>query len=306
MRYHPLSAQLRSQLAGVGLDADDVAGLIRRTLREDLTRRGDVTSLACIDRSQRSVASFVSREHGRLAGFDVAGAVIEMVGGPGACRIDVLVQDGEVLEPGEIIAEVEAPTRSLLIAERSALNLLCHLSGIASVTAQWVDAVAGTGAFIRDTRKTTPGLRALEKYAVRCGGGVNHRMNLSDAVLIKDNHVAAVGGVAEAFAMVRRHVKDLPIEIEVDTLDQLLAAIEAGADLVLLDNFSLDNMRMAIEIGRQHERATGRPVLFEASGGLTLETACAVAQSGVQFLAVGNLTHSSPILDIGLDFSSAA
>jgi nicotinate-nucleotide pyrophosphorylase (carboxylating) len=197
------------------------------------------------------------------------------------------------------------PDWSLLLAERTALNLLCHLSGIASATAEWVSAVAGTKSVIRDTRKTTPGLRMVEKYAVRCGGGVNHRMNLSDAVLVKDNHVAAAGGIVEALTLVRGRVKDLPIEIEVDSLDQLTEAISAGADLILLDNFTVDEMKFAVEIRRVHQATFGRPVLLEASGGLTLETARAVATTGVDFLAVGSLTHSSSSLDIGLDFSGS-
>ena len=297
-----LSAGLRRRLEDDGVDADDVAAVIRRALDEDITDRGDVTSLACIEETQCSAASFVARGSGCLAGMHVVAAVIETVCGANEIELEVLVDDGGILEAGTIIARVEASTRSLLVVERTALNLLCHLSGIASTTAQWVRAVAGTGAVIRDTRKTTPGLRALEKYAVRCGGGMNHRMNLSDAVLVKDNHIAAAGGVVATFSLVRAHVDDLSIEIEVDNLDQLDTAIEAGADLVLLDNFSVDDLRRAVETGRRHLSTTGRPVLFEASGGLTLATVRAVADTGVQFLAVGNLTHSSPILDIGLDF----
>jgi nicotinate-nucleotide pyrophosphorylase (carboxylating) len=185
-------------------------------------------------------------------------------------------------------------TRDLLLAERTALNLVGHLSGIATATAAWVSAVAGTNARIRDTRKTTPGLRALEKYAVRCGGGVNHRMSLSDAALVKDNHVLAAGGVAAAFAAVRREFPGLPVEVEVDTLGQLDEVVEAGADLVLLDNFSIADLSEAVR------RTAGRARL-EASGGLTLDRARAVAETGVDFLAIGALTHSAPVLDIGAD-----
>ncbi|HEV7191944.1 MAG TPA: carboxylating nicotinate-nucleotide diphosphorylase, partial [Jatrophihabitantaceae bacterium] len=189
--------------------------------------------------------------------------------------------------------------RDLLTAERTALNLLGHLSGIATLTRQWVDAVAGTGAAVRDTRKTLPGLRALEKYAVRCGGGLNHRMSLSDAALVKDNHVAAAGGVSRAFALVRAAHPDLPIEIEVDTLDQAREVVDAGAELVLLDNMAPEQMRQAVAY------AAGR-ARFEASGGLRLADARAVAESGVDYLSIGALTHSAPVLDIGLDIETPA
>jgi nicotinate-nucleotide pyrophosphorylase (carboxylating) len=175
------------------------------------------------------------------------------------------------------------------------LNLLCHLSGVATLTRLWVDAVAGTGAAIRDTRKTTPTMRALEKYAVRCGGGVNHRMGLWDAALVKDNHVAAAGGVVPAFEAVRRHFPGLPVEVECDTLEQVREALEAGADLVLLDNMPLAELRQAVELAR------GTGAKLEASGGLSLDTARAVAETGVDYLAVGALTHSAPVLDLGLD-----
>jgi nicotinate-nucleotide pyrophosphorylase (carboxylating) len=188
--------------------------------------------------------------------------------------------------------KVVAPTQLLLTAERTALNLLCHLSGIATATASWVDAVAGTGAIIRDTRKTTPGLRALEKYAVRCGGGQNHRMSLSDAALVKDNHIVAAGGVAEAFAKVRALADSLPIEIEVDTLEQLQVALDAGANVVLLDNMPPAVMKEAVVISQRHTASTGHAVLLEASGGLTLGTARAVAETGVHFISVGGLTSN--------------
>jgi len=193
------------------------------------------------------------------------------------------------------VLEVRGPVRTLLTAERSALNLLCHLSGVATLTRRWADAVEGTGAHVRDTRKTTPGLRLLEKYAVRCGGGVNHRMSLSDAALVKDNHVVAAGGVAAAFAAVRARFPDVEVEVECDTLDQVREVVEAGADLVLLDNMDADETRAAVELCR----AAG--VMTEASGGLRLENARDVAETGVDFLAVGALTHSAPVLDIGVD-----
>jgi nicotinate-nucleotide pyrophosphorylase (carboxylating) len=227
-----------------------------------------------------------------------------MVCGPHASSIDYFHNDGERVHAGDVLMKIEAPTQLLLTAERTALNLLCHLSGIATATASWVDAVGGTGAIIRDTRKTTPGLRALEKYAVRCGGGQNHRMSLSDAALVKDNHIVAAGGVAEAFAKVRALADTLPIEIEVDTLQQLQVALEAGANVVLLDNMAPDVMKEAVEISKRHTKNTGHAVLLEASGGLTIATARSVAETGVHFISVGGLTHSSPILDIGLDLKT--
>jgi nicotinate-nucleotide pyrophosphorylase (carboxylating) len=204
------------------------------------------------------------------------------------------VEDGTVVSAGTVIATVHGPLRVILTAERTALNFLGHLSGVASATRRWVDAVEGTGARIRDTRKTMPGLRALEKYAVRCGGGLNHRMSLSDAALVKDNHVIAAGGVVAAFERVRAEYPGLPIEIEVDTVAQAREVIDAGADLVLLDNMSPADMRTVVDY------AAGRAKL-EASGGLTLDTARAVAETGVDYLSVGALTHSASVLDIGLD-----
>ena len=302
MQYHPLSPQLRQRLGDAGLVAGDVEDLVLRALREDLGDGVDVTSRACIASSQRSVGIFVARRSGVVAGIDVVAAVVDVVCGAVNSRFEVMERDGGAVESGSVIARVEASTRELLAAERCALNLLCHLSGIATTTAIWVAEVSSTGAVIRDTRKTTPGLRALEKYAVRCGGGENHRMSLSDGVLIKDNHIVAAGGVAEAYSLVRQHVRDQPIEIEVDSLEQLRIAMASGADVVLLDNMSPDLLKEAVRIGRQYEAATGGSILFEASGGLTLSTVRAVAESGVNFIAVGALTHSSQVLDIGLDF----
>ena len=209
-----------------------------------------------------------------------------------------LAADGDRVAAGQSLLTVSGPIGPILTAERTALNLLCHLSGIATLTRRWVDAVAGTGAQIRDTRKTLPGLRALEKYAVRCGGGVNHRMSLSDAALIKDNHVAAAGSVGAAFAAVRARAPGLPLEVECDTLEQVAEALAAGADLILLDNFDVPALAQAVGL------AGGR-ALLEASGGLTLASARAVAETGVDYLAVGALTHSAPALDIGLDLVQA-
>jgi nicotinate-nucleotide pyrophosphorylase (carboxylating) len=217
-------------------------------------------------------------------------------------RIKLLRADRDQVEPGDVVAQITAPLRELLGAERTLLNFLTHLSGIATATRSWVDAVAGTGCQVRDTRKTIPGLRALEKYAVRCGGGVNHRMGLGDAALIKDNHVAAAGGIAAAFCAVRDAAPDSAVEVECDTLPQVTEALAAGATLILLDNMSLTEMRAAVELARQHQQA-GPPVGLEASGGLRLENARVVAATGVDFLAVGALTHSSPALDLALDLA---
>ena len=304
MELHELSPETRRRLEKQGLDPDYVAKVIRDTVSEDLAGGIDVTSVATVPVEQRSVVTFGSRATGCVAGLDVAAAVVEMVCGASASAFQHVKHDGNRVVKGDMIARVEAPTQYMLTAERTALNLLCHLSGIATATSQWVDAVAGTGAIIRDTRKTTPGLRSLEKYAVRCGGGQNHRMSLSDAALVKDNHIAAAGGVEEAFSKVRALAATLPIEIEVDTLDQLRIALNAGADVVLLDNMTPAFMTEAVAISADHEKATGRAVLLEASGGLTLNNARSVAETGVHFISVGGLTHSSPILDIGLDFES--
>jgi nicotinate-nucleotide pyrophosphorylase (carboxylating) len=304
MQLHEISQQTHDRLFGVGLDPQYVADIIRHTIAEDLDGGIDVTSVATVPISQRSIATFGARAHGCVAGLDIAAAVIEMVCGATASSFEYKKKDGDRVVPGDVLARVEAPTQLMLTAERTALNLLCHLSGVATATAQWVDAIAGTTAIIRDTRKTTPGLRALEKYAVRCGGGQNHRMSLSDAALVKDNHIVAAGGVAEAFEKVRALAATLPIEIEVDTLEQLVVAIHAGADVVLLDNMAPTVMAEAVLVAQRHEATTGHAVLLEASGGLTLNNAKDVAATGVHFISVGGLTHSSPILDIGLDLQT--
>ena len=296
-----MSPALRERLSDAGLDAAHVEDLVRRTVEEDLAGGEDVTTTSTVPVGQRSIASFTTRARGSIAGLDLAAAAVEIVCGVGACTFTRVSNDGQRVSPGDVLATVEAPTRGLLTAERTALNFLCHLSGVATATATWVDAIAGTEAKVRDTRKTTPGLRSLEKYAVRCGGGHNHRMSLSDAALVKDNHIVAAGGVAEAFALVRQTAPDMVVEIEVDTLEQLHVALDAGADLVLLDNMAPSVMSEAVGISRQHTARTGRRVLLEASGGLTLANAKDVAATGVNFISVGALTHSSPILDIGLD-----
>jgi nicotinate-nucleotide pyrophosphorylase (carboxylating) len=230
-----------------------------------------------------------------LAGLPVALAVLDAAGVPPAAA-EPLRADGERVDRGTEVLRIRAPLREMLGAERTLLNFLTHLSGIATATRQWADAVAGTGCTVRDTRKTTPGLRQLEKYAVRCGGGVNHRMGLGDAALVKDNHVAAAGGIAAAIRAVRAAAPGLPLEVECDTLAQVRDALAAGAGLILLDNMGLADLRAAVALAGRYPAAR-----LEASGGLRLEMAEAVARTGVDFIAVGALTHSSPALDLGLD-----
>jgi nicotinate-nucleotide pyrophosphorylase (carboxylating) len=273
-----------------------IDSVIASALAEDLADGPDITTLATVPEGQSVRAHLTPRQVGVLAGGPIAAQVFRTVVGPDV-SVQQLVPDGGALVPGEPALLVQGPTAGVLTAERTALNLLTHLSGIASATRTWVDAVAGTGARIRDTRKTLPGLRALEKYAVRCGGGVNHRMSLGDAALIKDNHVAAAGSVTAAIKAVRALDPDITLEVEVDTLDQFDEAVGAGAELMLLDNFSLADTEEAV----RRARALPRRVWLESSGGLTLARARAVAETGVDYLAVGALTHSAPALDIGLD-----
>lgn len=295
MRYptYRLSAETSSALAEVGIPPLDVEALALRAVQEDVGDGVDVTTMATVPTDQRGRLELTARAEGVVAGTVVAAAVFDVVCGEDR-EIEFRVRDGEVVVPGSVVMVVEASTHNLLRAERPALNLLGHLSGIATVTSRWAQALAGTGARVRDTRKTTPGLRAVEKYAVRMGGGENHRMNLADAALVKDNHVLAAGGVGEAFALVRGKYPDIPVEVEVDDLDQFDEALAAGADLILLDNFDPDTMREAVR------RGAGR-VRLEASGGLSIERAPEVAATGVDYLAVGALTHSAPVLDIGAD-----
>lgn len=293
--WHELSDGTVDALVVAGLEPAPVRDLIIAALEEDLDGGSDVTSVATITGEQRSAMDLVARQAGVVAGIPVAAAVFEVVGG---LQTDVagIWADGDPVSPGTLVLQVVGRTRALLLAERTALNLIGHLSGIATATSHWAEALSGTQTRVRDTRKTTPGLRALEKYAVRCGGGVNHRMSLSDAALVKDNHIAAIGGVVPAFEAVRDRFPGLSIEVEVDNLRQLQEVLEAGADLVLLDNFSLADTREAVEL------TDGRAKL-EASGGLTLASAADVAATGVDFIAVGALTHSAPTLDIGADLS---
>lgn len=291
-----LPAAVGERLRAGGLDAGDVERLVAAALAEDLGGGVDVTSVAVVAFDQESIIDFVSRAPGVVAGLPIVVAVLTTAT-DAAVEIDERVVDGMRVDAGTVLLSATGATRALLTAERTALNLLGHLSGIATLTRSWVDAVAGTGASIRDTRKTTPGLRALEKYAVRCGGGVNHRMSLSDAALIKDNHVLAAGGVVQAFSAVRAAFPQLPVEVECDTVEQVRDAVDAGVDLVLLDNMSLDSMREAVAWVRER----GSSCRLEASGGLRLAGAADVAATGVDYLSVGALTHSAPVLDIGVD-----
>ncbi len=291
-----LSDATVAELGAAGLDPDEVLRLVVAALDEDLRGGVDVTSVATIPADHRSQATFRARADGVVAGLVVARAVVELVCGADDTTFETVRGDGQRVGPGDDVAVAAAPTRRLLTAERTALNFLGHLSGVATLTRRWADELEGTGAVVRDTRKTTPGLRTLEKYAVRCGGGANHRMGLFDMALVKDNHVAAAGGVAAAFARVRAGT-EVPIEIEVDTLADLAVAFDVGADEVLIDNFTPDEMRAAVAL--RDERAPS--VRIEASGGLTLDSARLVGETGVDYIAVGQLTHSAPVLDIGLD-----
>jgi len=265
--------------------------LITRALAEDLDGGEDITSIATVTGNEKVVADFVVRANGVIAGIEMAVAVLEEVG---LTDISKIVTDGTKVSVGQTVLTVRGDTRAILLAERTALNFLCHLSGIATVTNTWVETIAGTSCKIRDTRKTTPGMRQLEKYAVRMGGGVNHRMSLSDAALIKDNHIAAAGGVVEAFTKVRAKFPKSEIEIEVDNLEQLQKVLPLKPDLILLDNMSPELCAQAVKL------VSGKCKL-EASGGISLQSARAFAESGVDYLAIGALTHSAPVLDIGLD-----
>ncbi|MER7346510.1 carboxylating nicotinate-nucleotide diphosphorylase [Streptomyces aurantiacus] len=295
-----LDPTLARMLADAGLDPVQVEDIAHLAIAEDMEFSPDamdVTTVATIPEDAVATADFTARQAGTVAGLRVAEAVLSVV-----CQdefeVERHVEDGERVEAGDVLLSVTSHTRDLLTAERSALNILCRLSGIATATRAWADALEGTKAKVRDTRKTTPGLRSLEKYAVRMGGGVNHRMSLADAALVKDNHVVAAGGVTQAFRAVREMFPGVPVEVEVDTLHQLREVVDAGADLILLDNFTPGETEEAVAI------VAGR-ALLESSGRLTLANARAYADTGVDYLAVGALTHSSPILDIGLDLREA-
>jgi nicotinate-nucleotide pyrophosphorylase (carboxylating) len=295
MEYQELGDTSGALIGRAGLDVDAVSALVRTALDEDLAYGPDVTTAATVPADQWVEATISARGEGVVAGLPVATATFDLVMGASGWRPVKMLHDGAVVHPGDEVLAVEAQTRGLLTAERTALNFLGHLSGVATATASWAAAVAP--ARVRDTRKTLPGLRVLEKYAVRCGGGVNHRMGLGDAALIKDNHVVAAGGIAEAVAAVRSAAPQTPLEVECDRVSQVGEAMSAGAELILLDNMTIEQMREAVALGRHHPQ----PVRFEASGGLTLASASAVAATGVDFIAVGALTHSAAVLDLGLD-----
>ncbi len=298
-----MTADPRS-LEGTGLSGAWVDELVERTLAEDLAGGAvlpsepalavalDVTSAATVPPAQVGTADLVARADGVVAGLPVAARVFTRLA-PGA-TLTAGAADGDRVARGDVLLTIRGPVRALLAAERSALNIASRASGIATATRAWVDAVEGTGAVVLDTRKTTPGLRPLEKYAVRCGGGSNKRMGLYDVAMVKDNHVAAAGSVAAAVAAVRERAPRVPVQVEADTPAQALEAVEAGADFLLLDNMAPAQLREVVAL-------VGGRAELEATGGLTLAVAREVAATGVDFLSVGALTHSSPILDLALD-----
>ena len=289
-----LSQPLINQLTLIQLDPAHIENLVASAIAEDLAGGVDVTSVATIPANHQSVAEYRVRKSGIVAGLHIAAATLES---QGITDYLILVNEGDHVEAEQVIIEAYGPTRALLLTERTALNFLGRLSGIATLTHQWVSAVASYSTKIRDTRKTTPLMREVEKFAVRAGGGVNHRMSLSDAALVKDNHIVAAGGVVPAFDAVRKTFPNVAIEVEVDNLEQLGEVVEAGADLVLLDNMTPEQCGEAVRM------VNGRTRL-EASGGLTLENAAKYAATGVDFLAVGALTHSASVLDIGVDLKN--
>jgi len=287
-----ISQSLSKLISDQGLNPDLINSKVSEALSEDFVT-DDLTSQATITEAQMSNASFVTRKSGVIAGCLVAAAVLEQCG---INEYELLVKDGQEVSANTELIRLTAETRSILKAERTALNFLSHLSGIATLTNLWVKEVSSSNTAIRDTRKTTPGLRELEKYAVRMGGGLNHRMSLSDQALIKDNHIAAAGSVSEAINRVKKAAPGALIEVEVDTLEQLKEALQCSVEIVLLDNMSIEQTKAAVEIARESNTK------LESSGGLKLENAAAYAATGVDYLAVGALTHSAPVLDIGLDF----
>lgn len=287
------SASCISKLESYGINLDEVEHLITHAFKEDMPEGDDRTTIATIDANQTSEAKMRVRKDGVLAGVCVAAMVFEKVG---LSAITFSKSCGDRVSAGEAILTVKGNTRDILRSERISLNFISHLSGIATLTSKWVEVIAGSGAIIRDTRKTIPGLRKLEKFAVRMGGGENHRMNLSDGAIIKDNHIAAAGSITSAINRVRKEFPGMAIEVEVDALDQLREALACGVEVILLDNMSLEMTKEAVAI------AKGSKSKLESSGGLALENARAYAETGVNYLAVGALTHSAPILDIGLDF----
>jgi nicotinate-nucleotide pyrophosphorylase (carboxylating) len=284
--------QLRDNLKNLGLSPNHIFQQVKDAISEDLAGGQDLTSVATITQSQVSTADFATRASGVVSGLHVVAAVLEYCG---VNHYEVLVDEGARVAAGKVLITAQGNTQKILLAERTALNFLSHLSGISTLTNQWVSEISGTKCQIRDTRKTTPGFRMLEKFAVRMGGGVNHRLSLSQAALIKDNHIMAAGSISDAFNAVKKMYPDKSIEIEVDSIDQLKEAITLKPDLILLDNMSTNQCSEAVSI-------TNGLVKLEASGGITITNAKAYAATGVDYLAIGSLTHSAPALDIGLDF----
>ena len=284
--------QLRDNLKNLGLSPNHIFQQVKDAISEDLAGGQDLTSVATITQSQVSTADFTTRASGVVSGLHVVAAVLEYCG---VNHYEVLVDEGAKVSAGKVLITAQGNTQKILLAERTALNFLSHLSGVSTLTNQWVSEISGTKCQIRDTRKTTPGLRMLEKFAVRMGGGVNHRLSLSQAALIKDNHIMAAGSISDAFNAVKKMYPDKSIEIEVDSIDQLKEAITLKPDLILLDNMSTNQCSEAVSI-------TNGLVKLEASGGIAITNAKAYAATGVDYLAIGSLTHSVPALDIGLDF----
>ena len=284
--------QLRDNLKNLGLSPNHIFQQVKDAISEDLVGGQDLTSVATITQSQVSTADFTTRASGVVSGLHVVAAVLEYCG---VNHYEVLVDEGAKVSAGKVLITAQGNTQKILLAERTALNFLSHLSGISTLTNQWVSEISGTKCQIRDTRKTTPGLRMLEKFAVRMGGGVNHRLSLSQAALIKDNHIMAAGSISDAFNAIKKMYPDKSIEIEVDSIDQLKEAITLMPDLILLDNMSTNQCSEAVSI-------TNGLVKLEASGGIAITNAKAYAATGVDYLAIGSLTHSAPALDIGLDF----
>lgn len=284
--------QLRDNLKALGLSPNHIFQQVKDAIGEDLAGGQDLTSVATIAETQVVTADFTARSNGVVSGLHIAAAVLEYCG---VNHYEVLVDEGATVSAGKVLITAQGNTQKILLAERTALNFLSHLSGISTLTNQWVSEIAGTNCQIRDTRKTTPGLRQLEKFAVRMGGAVNHRLTLSEAALIKDNHIVAAGSISAAFNAIKKMFPGKSIEIEVDSIEQLKEAITSKPDLILLDNMSPELCRQAVAL-------TAGSVKLEASGGITFNNAKAYANSGVNYLAIGSLTHSAPALDIGLDF----
>jgi len=289
--------QIFENLRKNNLNPELVLALVELAISEDLMGGTDVTSLSTIPETQISELDLVARKKGVISGIDVASLVFYSINDK--IQINQKVKDGSEVEENQTILTAKGPTTDLLTAERTALNFLSHLSGITTLTNKWVKEVAATNASIRDTRKTTPGLRILEKYAVRCGGGKNHRMSLNDQALIKDNHIVAAGSILKAIEKVKDKFPELPLEIEVDNLDQLQEVLKTDIKLILLDNFTIEDLQRAVSLNNKKAK-------LEASGGITFENARKIAQTGVDYLAVGALTHSAPVLDIGGDLRTVS